>query len=545
MEMNLTQLCDLDPMIDDSKILVRCISIWKSHPLGNPNQVWSLDAVLQDQQGNRVQATIKGKHISKFQLLLDEGACYRIGNFGGFGVLDIDLVFYEMDGVIVEIVPYVLLLTANVNNANGGNGNGGNNGCSYKTFTACNPKEFDGKGGVVALTHWIEKMESVFDNSGCTVNQRVQALLVEEFCPSNEIEKLKNEYINGLAPQIRGMLWATQPTTIQSVILMAGILTDKAVRCGTLTKGNDKRKEIEKSSKQGSTWKDNKKFKTGSGFVATVPPRNDNIQRACYEYGSLDHLRYDCPKSKQATGKAKNLLALEGNRNTQNNGNQERGRTFNWNAVEALQYLKVMTGTFSLNNQFATVLFDYGADFSFISSKFAPLLNVEPCIVNPGYVIEIADGESVEVDRIDLRSGYHQLCVHEDDILKTAFQTRYGHFEFTVMPFRLTNAPTVLMDLMNWVCKLYLNKFFIVFIDDILIYSKTKEEHEVHLKLVLELLRKEKLYAKFSKCEFWLQEVHFLGHVVNQSGIHVDLSKIEAVKNWKAPRTPSEIRSFL
>ncbi|GJR47199.1 reverse transcriptase domain-containing protein [Tanacetum coccineum] len=147
--------------------------------------------------------------------------------------------------------------------------------------------------------------------------------------------------------------------------------------------------------------------------------------------------------------------------------------------------------------------------------------------------------------KIDLRSGYHQLRVHEDDIPKTAFRTRYGHFEFTVMPFGLTNAPAVFMDLMNRVCKPYLDKFVIVFIDDILIYSKTKEDHEVHLGLVLELLRNEKLYAKFSKCEFWLQEVHFLGHVVNQNGIHVDPSKIEAVKNWKIPTTPSEIRSFL
>ncbi|GJR45195.1 reverse transcriptase domain-containing protein [Tanacetum coccineum] len=147
--------------------------------------------------------------------------------------------------------------------------------------------------------------------------------------------------------------------------------------------------------------------------------------------------------------------------------------------------------------------------------------------------------------KIDLRSSYHQFRVHEDDIPKTAFRTRYGHFEFTVMPFRLTNAPAIFMDLMNRVCKPYLDKFVIVFIDDILIYSKTKEDHEVHLRLMLELLTKEKLYAKFSKCEFWLQEVHFLGHVVNQSGIHVDPSKIEAVKNWKAPTTPSEVRSFL
>ncbi|GKA84871.1 putative reverse transcriptase domain-containing protein, partial [Tanacetum coccineum] len=147
--------------------------------------------------------------------------------------------------------------------------------------------------------------------------------------------------------------------------------------------------------------------------------------------------------------------------------------------------------------------------------------------------------------KIDLRLGYHQLRMHEDDIPKTAFRTRYGHFKFTVMPFGLTNAPPVFMDLMNQVCKPYLDKFVIVLIDDILIYSKTKEGHEVHVKLVLELLRTEKLYAKFSKCEFCLQEVHFLRDVVNQSGIHVEPSKIEVVKNWKAPTTPSEVRSFL
>ncbi|GKE48172.1 putative reverse transcriptase domain-containing protein [Tanacetum coccineum] len=119
--------------------------------------------------------------------------------------------------------------------------------------------------------------------------------------------------------------------------------------------------------------------------------------------------------------------------------------------------------------------------------------------------------------KIDFRSGYHQLQVHEDAIPKTAFRTRNGHFESMVMPFGLTNAPTVFMDLMNRVCKPYLGRFFIVFIDDILAYSKSKEEHEVHLKLVLGSLRKEKLYAKFSKCEFWFEEVHFLGHMVNHN----------------------------
>nr|GEW66523.1 putative reverse transcriptase domain-containing protein [Tanacetum cinerariifolium] len=121
--------------------------------------------------------------------------------------------------------------------------------------------------------------------------------------------------------------------------------------------------------------------------------------------------------------------------------------------------------------------------------------------------------------KIDLRSSYHQLRVREEDIPKIVFRTRYGHFEFTVMPFGLTNAPAAFMDRMNRVCRPYLDKFVNVFIDDILNYSKSKEEHEVHLKLILELLKKEKLFGKFSKCEFWLQEVHFLGHVVNSEGL--------------------------
>ncbi|GJX66121.1 putative reverse transcriptase domain-containing protein [Tanacetum coccineum] len=134
-------------------------------------------------------------------------------------------------------------------------------------------------------------------------------------------------------------------------------------------------------------------------------------------------------------------------------------------------------------------------------------------------------GSSV-YSKIDLRSGYHQLRVREEDIPKTAFRTRYGHYEFQVMPFGLTNAPAVFMDLMNRVCKPYLDKFVIVFIDDILIYSKDKEEHEEHLKVILELLKKEELHAKFSKCEFWIP-------------------KIESIKDWASPKTPTEIRQFL
>ncbi|GJY53858.1 putative reverse transcriptase domain-containing protein [Tanacetum coccineum] len=589
----------------------------------------------------------------------------------------------QWQNIIPQIVTQV---TANVNNGNGGNVNGGNDGCSYKTFTACNPKEFDGKGGAVALTRWIEKMDSMFKNSGCTANQRA----------SNEMEKLENEFWNHTMVGSNHVAYTNRfhelaklvPYLVipeSSHIKRLEILTDGLSVVGTLTKRNDNRKK----------WMNQQ--------VAPVNAVNmRQNQRACYQCGSLDHLHYDCTKWKQVTGQARNPLALEVNKNTRNNGNQARGKAFNGNAVEALQ-----------------------------EPKFAPLLNVEPCIVNPGYAIEIADGKNVEVDiiirdcklelgnslftidliplghgsfdvivgmdwlsknkaviachekvveipikeggilqvhgehiwkaskalmnakvdeprisnipvvrgftdvfpedlsglplqrqvefridlvpgatlvakspyrlapsemqelseqlqelqakgfirpshslwvapvlfvkkkdgsfhmcidyrelnkitiknryphpriddlfdqlqgacyfsKINLRSGYHQLRVHEDDISKTAFRMRYGHFEFTVMPFRLTNAPAVFMDLMNRVCKPYLDKFVIVFIDDNLIYSKTKEELEVHLKLMLELLRKEKLYAKFSKCEFWLQEVHFLRHMVNQSGIHVD-----------------------
>ncbi|GKD44102.1 reverse transcriptase domain-containing protein [Tanacetum coccineum] len=137
------------------------------------------------------------------------------------------------------------------------------------------------------------------------------------------------------------------------------------------------------------------------------------------------------------------------------------------------------------------------------------------------------------------------LRVKEEDIPITAFRTRYGHFEFQVMPFGLTNAPAVFMDVMNRVCKPYLDKFFILFIDDILVYSKNEEEHGKHLKVILELLKKERLYAKFPKCDFWLDSAQFMGHVIDRNGVHVDPAKIEAIKSWAAPTTPTKVRQFL
>ncbi|GJR59531.1 putative reverse transcriptase domain-containing protein, partial [Tanacetum coccineum] len=300
-------------------------------------------------------------------------------------------------------------------------------------------------------------------------------------------------------------------------------------------------------------------------------------------------------------------------------------------AVEDLQDPKVVMGTFSLNDHFATVL-------------FAPLLNVKPSIVNPGYVIEVADGNKVEVDRIirdyklelgnslcginliplghgsfnvivgmDWLSQNKVVIVCHEKVVEIPLEgsvvlrvqgehlsglppQRQVEFRIDLVPgatpvakspYRL--APSEMQELSGqlqefqdkgfirpshspWGAPVLFvkkkifdrvitsseymrtifqkprfeqDKFVIVFIDDILIYSKTKEDHEVHLRLVLELLKKEKLYAKFSKCEFWLQKVHFLGHMVNQSGIHVDPGKIEAVNNWKSTTTSSKIQSFL
>jgi hypothetical protein len=147
--------------------------------------------------------------------------------------------------------------------------------------------------------------------------------------------------------------------------------------------------------------------------------------------------------------------------------------------------------------------------------------------------------------KIDLRSGYHQLRVRECDIPKTAFVLRYGLYEFMVLSFGLTNAATYIMYMMNKVFMEYLDKFIMVFINDILVYSRSEEEHEGHIHLVLQKLQDHKLYAKLSKCEFWLKQVAFLGHVISKRGIFVDPSKVQDVLSWKAPTSVGDIRSFL
>ncbi|GJR24813.1 putative reverse transcriptase domain-containing protein [Tanacetum coccineum] len=561
-------------------------------------------------------------------------------------------------------------------------------GCSYKEFLACN--QDDG---------WKQKLESE-----CGITAMVGLAMLR-----------RRDRFHKVARSVDG--GSNEPKTVQKVMQISGALTDEAVRNRSIKKV-EKRGNVREPSKDKNGKDDNKRTRTGNVFTSTVKPcrkreyggvprnvnhvnaRNPTV-RACYECGSsgTDHVRSTCPRLNRAQGPGENRLNQvadnNGGQGRGNQGNQARGRAFMLGAEEAHQDPNIVTGTFTLNNHFATTLFDSGADYSFVSTTFIPLLGLEPSELGFRYEIEIASGQLVEIDKvikgckleieghvfdidlipfghgsfdviigerleekarllmsakasdkkqeeivvvidfpeiakspyrlapseleelsgqlkelqdkgfirpssspwgapvlfvkkkdgsfrmcidyrelnkltvknrypllriddlfdqlqgsqffskIDLRSEYHQLRVHEDDIPKTAFRTRYGHFEFTVMPFGLTNAPAVFMDLMNKVCRPYLDKFVIVFIDDILIYSKTREEHVEHLRLVLELLKREKLYAKFSKCELWLREVLFLGHVINGNRIHVDPSNIKAVKNWKAPRTPSEVRLFL
>jgi hypothetical protein len=136
---------------------------------------------------------------------------------------------------------------------------------------------------------------------------------------------------------------------------------------------------------------------------------------------------------------------------------------------------------------------------------------------------------------IDIRSGYHQVRIKEEYIRKIAFRTRYGHYEFTVVPFGLSNAPVVFICLMNGIFREYLDQFVIIFLDDIIIYSKSEEEHEKHLRMVLQVLREHQLYAKLRKCSFYQKKIHYLGHIISKDGIAIDPKKIESIRGWSAP----------
>jgi len=147
--------------------------------------------------------------------------------------------------------------------------------------------------------------------------------------------------------------------------------------------------------------------------------------------------------------------------------------------------------------------------------------------------------------KINLRYGYHHVCIKEEEIYKISFRTKYGHYEFVVVPFGLTNAPATIMCLMNNVLHPYLDKFIIMFINDIMVYSKNEKEHEKHLAAVLKLLREHQLYVKLRKCSFFQLKEHYLGHIVSKEGIAVDTEKIRDIMEWVSPKNVDEVRSFM
>ncbi|GJR49397.1 putative reverse transcriptase domain-containing protein [Tanacetum coccineum] len=257
------------------------------------------------------------------------------------------------------------------------------------------------------------------------------------------------------------------------------------------------------------------------------PATGSNLQPVsvtCHACGEKGHYKNQCPKA----------------------NNNAHGRAYLLTDKNAHQDPNVVTGTNTIIQGCTLILLNQPFENDLMPIKLGSfdvvigmdwLCKYHARIICDEKVVHIPiDGETLII------RGYHQLRVRDEDILKTAFRTRYEHYEFQVMLFGLTNAPAVFIDLMNRVCKPYLDKFVIVFIDDILFYSRNKEEHADYLRIILESLKKEKLYAKFSKCDFWISIVQFLGHVIDSQRIHVDPAKIEAVKNWASPTTPIEIR---
>nr|GEW52678.1 putative reverse transcriptase domain-containing protein [Tanacetum cinerariifolium] len=461
--------------------------------------------------------------------------------------------------------------------------------CTFQDFLKCKPRTFSRTEGVVELTRWFEKMETVFN--------------ISNFTPKYQVKYATCTLQNG-----NDLTAYTQ--RFQELILLCTIMVP------------DEEDRVER-------------------FIGGLP---DNIQGngiVCYECGRPRHFKKDCPKLRNQN---------RGNQTrNKTGGNEVTAKAYAIGGGGTNPDSNVVMGTFLLNNCYAFMLFDSGTDRSFVSTTFSALLDVAPSTLDTSYAVELADGrvsetniilrgytlglldhpfnidlmpvklgsfdviigmdwlakyhalivcdekviripygdevylaqvtskkaedksekkrlEDVPINRyplpriddffdqfqgsrvyskINLRSGYHQLRVQEEDIPKTAFRTRCGHYEFQVMSFGLTNAPAVFMDLMNRVCKPYLDKFVIVFIDDILIYSKNRKEHEGYLKLILKLLNEEELYAKFSKCEFWLSKVQFPSRVMDSEGIYVDPAKIEAIKDWESPKTPTEIHQFL
>nr|GEU49891.1 putative reverse transcriptase domain-containing protein [Tanacetum cinerariifolium] len=370
---------------------------------------------------------------------------------------------------------------------------------NYKEFISCQPFYFNGTEGVVGLICWFERTKSVFSRSNCAEENKVAfaaGTLTNDALSwwnayaqpigKEQANRMEDEFYN---LSVKGNDLKTYVRRFQEL----------AVLCPNIVPNNEKLMEVFIGGLPRSI----------KGNVTTSKPQTleeaiNIAQRGCQVFIA------------QVMEKKSDEKRLE-------------------NIPVVREFLDVFPEELPGLPPGAPVLIVKKKDRSFrmcidyheLNKLTVKNLYPLPRIDN---LFDQLQGSSV-YSKIDLRSGYHQLRVRDEDIPKTAFRTRYGHYEFQVMSFGLTNAPDVFMDLMNRVCKPYLDKFVIVFFDDTLIYCHNKEEHANHLRIILELLRKEKLYANFSKCDFWIRTVQFLGHLIDSQGLHVDLAKIEEVKN--------------
>nr|GEU60827.1 reverse transcriptase domain-containing protein [Tanacetum cinerariifolium] len=408
--------------------------------------------------------------------------------------------------------------------------------CSFTGFLKCGPTQFHMTKGAVGLIRWFEKMENTFEISECAEGKKVKFALLHFMaelllggilrfndlallCPDavpNEKKKVEL-YIKGLPEIIKGETTSFRPITLNEAMRMAHALMEQKIQAK-----NERIAEGLKR-KMGHKAKDRQSKNVASG--AAVHPN-----AVCYKCRERGHKSYECPKKADCA---------------------------RWKHARA--------------------------DKSFVDIKFTHLIDIKPVKLNLNYEVELADGKVVstnsilrgctlnlldhlfdinlmplELGMLDVIVGMDWL-VERDALIVCGRKEQENHRKRIPVVHSssdgertneettarrasdlLTNVPTVFMDLMNRVCKPYLDKFMIVFIDDILIDSKNKEDHEKYMKTILELLKNEKLYANFLKCDFWPESIHFLGHVIDSNGVHVDPTKVEAIQNWSAPTTTTE-----
>nr|GEU36453.1 putative reverse transcriptase domain-containing protein [Tanacetum cinerariifolium] len=542
--------------------------------------------------------------------------------------------------------------------------------CSYTNVMKCQPLNFKGTEGIVGLSQWLKKMESVFHISGCAIDNQVKfatctllgaALtwwnryvrtlghdaayamtwgtlkkkLMDKYYPKGEIKKLEiklwnlrvkgndvaaytqrfqeialmctkfladetkkvDKYISGLPDNIHGNVMSARPKTLDETIDLANDLMDQKLHTYA-ERHNENKRKVDNSSKNNQQQPHKKKNiaraytagpgeKKRYGHTTTDYRVNTNNNKnkkagACYECGNTGHIKKNCPKLK--------------NRRNDNGNGVAQGRAYVLGGRDASPDSNVITGTFLLNNRYAKILFDTGADRSFVSTTFSALIDITPTTLENHYDVELANEKIIGVNTIvrgctlnfmnhpfnidpmpvplgsfdviigmDWLTKYHGVIICDEKIVCVPFGRKMLIFQGNGDNQREESRLNIIsctkaQDYLSKGCDVFLAHIIakeakdkskgkrledVPIVRDFFEDCWNKEEHEEHLKLILELLKKEELYVKFSKCEFWIPQVQFLGHVINSKGIHVDPAKIESIKDWASPKSPTDIHLIL